>query len=181
MQIKKNVSIEEKIIEIRSQKVLLDSDIAEFYGVETKHINQAVKNNSIKFPQGYVLELSHAEWQTLKSKFLTSNELRGGKTKRPKAFTEKGLYMLATILKSPQAAETSIAIIETYAKLREVTQSIGQLSTIQDEKQKQGLLKRSGTLITELFDNSSIKNESETTIEINFAVLKLKHTIKKGK
>ncbi len=90
--------IESKIIDIRGQKVLLDKDVAEIYGVETKRINEAVKNNPDKFPGNYILELSKNEWDTLKSKFSTS--IKGGKVKIPNAFTEKGLYMLATILKS---------------------------------------------------------------------------------
>ena len=77
------------------------ADIAEIYGVETKHINQAVKNNPDKFPAGYVIELDKTEWDRLKSKILTS--IKGGKVKRPCAFPEKGLYMMATILKSKQA------------------------------------------------------------------------------
>jgi hypothetical protein len=92
--------IETKIFEIRNQKVLLDSDVAYLYGVETRAINQAVKNNPNKFPDGYIIELTNIEWNALKSKFSTS--IRGGKTKLPKAFTEKGLYMLSTILKHNQ-------------------------------------------------------------------------------
>jgi len=77
------------------------ADIAEIYGVETKHINQAVKNNPDKFPAGYVIELDKAEWDGLKSKIMTS--IKGGKVKRSSTFPEKGLYMMATILKSKQA------------------------------------------------------------------------------
>ena len=93
--------VQNKIVEIQGQKVILDSDVAELYEVETKRINEAVKNNPSKFPDGYIVELSKNEWDLLKSKFSTSK--RGGKVKLPKAFTEKGLYMLATILKSKVA------------------------------------------------------------------------------
>ena len=93
--------VQSKIFNLRNQSVIMDSDVAALYGVETKEINQAFKNNPDKFPSGYILTLRSAEWAQLKSKFLTSN--RGGKVKLPQAFTEKGLYMLATILKSPQA------------------------------------------------------------------------------
>ncbi len=78
--------------------LVIDADIAELYGVETKRINKAVKNNPDKFPDGYLFELNKKEWNSLKSKFSTS--IKGGKVKLPTAFTEKGLYMLATILKS---------------------------------------------------------------------------------
>ena len=89
------------IIEIRGQSVLLDSDVAKIYGVETKRINEAVRNNLDKFPSGYVIELDKSEWGALKSQFSTST--KGGKVKLPSMFTEKGLYMLATIFKSPVA------------------------------------------------------------------------------
>ena len=100
--------IQESILEIRGQKVLLDQDVALIYGVETKRINEAVKNNLEKFPEGYLIQISKDEWVGLKSKFSTSK--RGGKVKPPTAFPEKGLYMLATILKSPQATEATFTI-----------------------------------------------------------------------
>jgi len=96
--------------------VILDSDVAELYGVETKRINEVVRNNPEKFPSGYVLILEKKEWDVLKSKI--SSSIKGGKVKLPKAFTEKGLYMLATILKSERATETTIAIVETFAKFK---------------------------------------------------------------
>lgn len=86
--------IADKIIEIRDQKVILDSDVADFYGVETKRINEAVTRNPEKFPLGYLIELKQAEWIVLKSQFAISIQSKGGKIKTPKAFTEKGLYML---------------------------------------------------------------------------------------
>ena len=114
MQIVQQADVQEKLIDIRNQKVLIDADVAELYGVETKRINEAVKNNLEKFPDGYSFELSKEEWEGVKSKFSTS-PLGGGKVKRPNAFSKKGLYMLATILKSPKAVETTLAIIETFA------------------------------------------------------------------
>ena len=92
MDIVKLESVEDKIIEIKGEKVIVDSDIALLYGVETREINQAVKNNPDKFPEGYIFEISKNEWNGLKSKFLTS--IKGGKVKLPAAFTEKGLTCL---------------------------------------------------------------------------------------
>ena len=90
--------IEEQLIDIQGHKVLLDRDVASLYGVETKRINEAVKNNKEKFPADYLIVLTKTEWTLLQSKFSTANF---SKTRvAPKAFTEKGLYMLATILKS---------------------------------------------------------------------------------
>jgi hypothetical protein len=111
--------VKEKIIEVRGQKIILDSDVALLDGVETKRVNEAVKNNPRKFPNGYLIEVDNSEWEGLKSKFSTS--IKGGKTKLPTAFTERGLYMLATILKSTNAIETTIAIIEAFAQLKELT------------------------------------------------------------
>jgi hypothetical protein len=117
--------------------VILDSDVAELYGVETKRINEAVKNNLEKFPEGYIFELDQNEWKNLKSKFSTSSW--GGKHKLPTAFTEKGLYMLATILKSPAAVKTTIAIVETFAKVRNLSQKINELATVSNKETQKKL------------------------------------------
>ena len=136
-----------------------------------------MRNNPDKFPYEYIVELSKNEWDLLKSKISTSK--RGGKVKTPKAFTEKGLYMLATILKSKVATQTTIAIIETFAKIKGLTRTIKELSTTQEEPKQQNLMKKSGQIIAEILDDDLVTSESETTIEINFAILKFKHTIKK--
>ena len=171
--------VESKIIEIRNQKVLLDSDVAELYGVETKRVNEAVSNNPDKFPDGYIIVLTNNEWNTLKSKFSTS--IKGGKTKLPKAFTERGLYMLATIMKSNKATQTTLTIIETFARIKQLSRNIKELSEIKDDKNKKNLMQKSGEIIAEILDNDLALNETETSIELNFAVLKFKHTIKKKK
>ena len=105
----------------------------------------------------------------------------GGKVKLPKAFTEKGLYMLATILKSEKATSTTIAIIETFAKIKNLSRNIKELSKGQGEQQRQNLLQKSGEIISDILYDDLVTNQSETSIEINFAVLKFKHTIKKSK
>jgi len=99
----------------------------------------------------------------------------------PTAFSEKGLYMLATILKSRQAVQATLSIIETFAKIRELSRSIQTLSTVQDKPAQKALLQKSGELISGLFDDDLQTKGTETTIELNFAVLKFKHTIKKQK
>ena len=170
-------NLQDRILEIRDQKVLLDVDVAEIYGVETKRINEAVKNNPDKFPTGYVIELDKTEWDGLKSKFSTS--IRGGKVKLPTAFPEKGLYMLATILKSRQAVQATLAIIETFSKMRKLSSNIKALSNIKDKGEQQALMRKSGEIIAELLDDDLETSETETSIELNFAVLKFKHTIKK--
>ena len=174
-------NIESKIIEIREKKVLLDIDVAKLYEVETKRINEAVKNNPDKFPNGYIIELNNKEWDFLKSKISTlKNKGRGQHSKYlPKAFTEKGLYMLATILKSKVATQTTIAIIETFDKVKKLTQTINELSKNPEKDKQQSLMQKSGEIISELLAHDLQTSESETTIEVNFAVLKFKHTIKK--
>ena len=165
------------IIEIRGQSVLLDSDVANIYGVETKRINEAVKNNPDKFPQNYLFELSQDELANLRSKISTA---KLSKTRVvPKAFTEKGLYMLATILKSSVATQATISIIETFTKIRELSRNVKELSTIQDKAQQKTLMQRSGELIAEILDDDLQTSDAETSIELNFAVLKFKHTVKK--
>ena len=119
---------ENKIIVIREQRVILDRDVAELYGVTTKEVNQALRNNPAKFPDGYVIELNNSEKNELVKTFDRFESMKHS-TVAPHAFTEKGLYMLATILKSPMAAEVTIAIVETFAKLRQVARAIGKVNT----------------------------------------------------
>jgi len=179
MDIVKFESVENNILTIRGMKVILDSDVADLYGVETKRINEAVKNNPNRFPPGYLFELTSNELDDLRSKFSTA---KFSKTRSlPKAFTEKGLYMLATILSSEKAIATTIAIIETFAKIKVLSSTIKALTTVQDKQEQQALMQRSGQVIAEILDDDLVTNESETTIELNFAVLKFKHTIKKKK
>ncbi len=174
----KHENIESKILEIRGQKVIIDRDVAELYGVETKRVNEAVKNNPDKFPESYLFELNKNEFEILRSKISTT---KFAKTRvAPKAFTEKGLYMIATVLKSKAAIEATFAIIEIFAKVKELTSTINELSANPPKEQQQSLMQKSGEIISDLLDNDLKMSESETTIELNFAVLKFKHTIKKG-
>lgn len=144
-----HLAVEEKIIEIRNQHVIIDTDVAQLYGVETKRINEAVSRNTDKFPQSYLIELTQEEWEPLKSQFATS--IKGGKTKLHTAFTEKGLYMLATILKSPKATETTLAIIETFKKVREISRTIKAIpQTPQNSPKYQELMQKTGDLISDL-------------------------------
>jgi hypothetical protein len=173
------LQIEDKIINIQGNAVIVDTDVAMLYGVETKRINEAVRNNPDKFPDGYYIQLTEKEWNTMKSKYSTST--KGGKTKTPKAFTEKGLYMLATILKSKKATETTIGIIEIFAKIRSLGRNIRELSKMSDENQRYPVLQKAGGMIAEIFESDLGLSETETSVELNFAVIKFKHTIRKGK
>ena len=171
-------NLKELIIELRGQSILLDSDVAQIYGVETRDINKAVANNPDKFPAGYIIELSKSEKTELVENFHRFDKLKHS-TVNPKAFAEKGLYMLATILKSPQATQATISIVETFSKIRELSRSIKELSMVQDKADQKSLMQKSGELIAEIFDDDLQTSDTETSIELNFAVLKFKHTIKK--
>jgi hypothetical protein len=111
-------SIKDKIHTIRNLQVMLDKDLAELYGVETKRINEAVRNNQDKFMDDFYFELTNNEFENLRSKFSTANF---SKTRtNPKVFTEQGIYMLATILKSKVASEVTVYIIKTFANMRKL-------------------------------------------------------------
>nr|DAX74624.1 MAG TPA: hypothetical protein [Caudoviricetes sp.] len=172
--------VRDKVVRLRDQDVLLDADVAELYGVETKRVNEAVRNNPEKFPNGYILELQQSEKQYVVENF---DHLQGLKKSpvTPKAFTEKGLYMLATIMKSDRATQTTIAIIEAFAKLRELSRTIGEMSANPDEFKQKTLMQKSGEIMADLFGEDMQTTDTETEIELNFAVLKLKHTIKRKK
>ena len=111
------------MIIVRGESVLLDRDVAALYGVETKVLNQAVKRNAERFPDGYILTMTPEECS--RSQIVTLNGRRGSNIKYlPHVFTERGLYMLATILKGERAVRTSLAIVETYAQVREMVRSV---------------------------------------------------------
>ena len=107
-------AVSDKIVQLKGQEVILDFVVAELYEVETREINQAVKNNPKKFPKGYVFEIDNKDLTEIKSNFLISNN--HARRAKPKAFTEKGLYMLATILKGDKAIHTTITIIDSICK-----------------------------------------------------------------
>jgi len=172
--------VENKIIEIRNQKVLLDIHVAQLYEVETREINQAVKNNPEKFPEGYVLCLSKDEKNEVIKNFDNLEKIKFS-PKPPNAFTESGLYMLATILKGSKATQTTLTIIETFARIKQLSRNIKQLSEVKDDKNKKSLMQKSGEIIAEILEDDLSLSETETTIELNFAVLKFKHTVKKKK
>ena len=172
--------IENKIIELKGQKVILDSAVAGLYNVSTKEVNQAVSNNPDKFPQNYVFELTREEKADVVKNFDHLDKIKYS-PHLPKAFTEKGLYMLATILKGDKAVQTTISIIETFAKLRKLTRNIKALSVTGDKSAQKALMRESGGLAAEIFDEGLETIGSETSIEVNFAVLKLKHIIKRKK
>ena len=112
---------ERAILYIRAQKVMLDSDLAELYGVETKVLNQAVQRNQRRFPGDFAFVLSKQEVADLKSQIVTSSW--GGRRKPPRAFTEQGVAMLSSVLNSERAVEVNIEIMRAFVRLRKLMAS----------------------------------------------------------
>ena len=184
--------VEGKIVEIRGQKALLDRHVAEIYGVETREVNQAVKNNPRKFPQGYVLELTKEESSALRSKLLTLDALRSNNsTLEPssvkgryskynfKAFTRKGLYMLATCLKSDRAADATVAIIETFDKVQTLKRELLELHQETDKEVQKTKMQHFGEVLSDIVMPDLQTSETESSLEINFFIGKIKHTVKR--
>src|SRR6476660_10585212 len=103
---------------IRGEKVMLDSDLARLYGVEARALNQAVARNRKRFPADFMFQLTLGEYESLRSQIVTSKKGRGGRRFRPYAFTEQGVAMLSSVLRSTRAVEVNIAIMRTFVQLR---------------------------------------------------------------
>ena len=174
-------AVKSRMLQVRGQQVLLDRDVAALYGVETRIINQAVKNNPEKFPAGYVAELSSDELMTLQSKFLTANVSSKSRA-LPKVFTERGLYMLATILKGERAVRATLAIIETYAQVRAMVRDMEALQSLKDGSVEQASkLTQAGHKLASLIGDNLSTASTKTTIELNLAVLKITHEVTRSK
>lgn len=178
-------NIQDKLFRLRNMYVLLDADVASLYGVETKHINQAVRNNPEKFPAGYVFELQSTEKQEVVKNFDHLKNLKFS-TITPRAFTEKGLYMLATILKSPVATQATLAIVETFAKVRELKQGLVEMQTAMEAgtatpKEQKLMISRFGETLSDIVMPELKTYETEASMELNFFIGKLKYTVKRRK
>lgn len=133
--------IESRILAIRGQKVLLDADLADLYGVETRRLNEQVRRNLERFPADFMFQLDDAEYAALMSQFATSKPGRGGRRKLPLAFTEHGAIMAATVLNSPRAVEVSVYVVRAFVRLREALGSSKELAAKLDAlEQKTELL-----------------------------------------
>ena len=175
------------MLTLRGQLVLLDRDVANLYEVETREINQAVRNNPDKFPVGYVFSLNETEFSAWKSKILMSNITKSEKNgiskglrHTPVAFTERGLYMLATILKGARAVKTTLAIIETYAQVRELVRTMEAIQSVKDGgKQQKSLLQKTGEVLAGIVGENLATESEEIDIELNFAIVKIHRKITK--
>jgi len=150
--------IVEKIYIIRGQKVMMDKDLAEMYGVEAKRLNEAVRRNASRFPGDFMLQLTNAEWENLKTHFATSSW--GGVRKLPYASTEQGVAMLSSVLRSERAIQVNIQIIRVYTKMKQLLLDNKDLWA-KIEKIEQALLKKDEEVkaIFKLLKNLLIKEE----------------------
>jgi phage regulator Rha-like protein len=189
MEIMKFETLESRLIKYNNQMVLLDSDVAELYGVETKDINKAVKNNPNKFPDGYLLELTKEEKSKVVENFHHLEKLKYS-PHNPKVFTEKGLYMLATILKSEVAAQATIQIVKTFSKIKELSRNINAIMKTTNEEIQQDLAKKSNQILEEIIeiepdvlenDEDGEVIETTTKFEFNLGFAKVSRSVKKIK
>ena len=134
------VHIESRILIIRAQKILLDTDLAGLYGVTTSALVQAVKRNLDRFPDDFMFQLDANEWEALRSQSVISNVGRGGRRYAPYAFTEQGVAMLSSVLSSAQAIAVNIEIMRAFVRLREVIVSNKELAERLDELENKAKL-----------------------------------------
>lgn len=170
--------VEDKIAVIRNQEVIADADVASLYGVQTKEVNQAVKNNPDKFPALYMFELTSSELSDLRSKLLTTNVSPKSRS-TTKVFTDRGLYMLATILKGDKARDVTFAIIETFAKVRELKRELLELHQETDKEVQKTKIQHFGEVLSDIVMPDLQTQETESSLEINFFIGKIKHTVKR--
>jgi hypothetical protein len=161
--------IEKMIYVIRGQKVMLDSDLAELYGVLTKNLNKAVHRNIGRFPDDFMFQLTAVEAESLRFQFGTSNVGRGGRRYSPVVFTEAGVAMLSSVLNSDQAAKVNIAIIRTFIKLRSYLSMENSLNQRMD-KLEQGTNK----LFKIVFERLDLVEDATPTLKPNHKKIGLK-------
>jgi phage regulator Rha-like protein len=128
--------IEERIYLVRGQRVMLDSDLAELYGVETKNLLKAVKRNFERFPEDFIFQMTSEEFGRLRFQFGTSNVGRGGRRYLPYAFTEHGAIMAASVLRSERAVKVSVHVVRAFVKLRQIVASHRQLAQKMEELER---------------------------------------------
>ena len=172
--------VETMIVTLRNVPVIADADVAALYGVETKRVNEAVRNNFVRFPKDYMFELTKSELRELRSKNSSTN-VSSMNRNSTKVFTEKGLYMLATILKSEQATAATFAIIETFTKVRSLKRELVELHKETDKEKQVSKMKHFGDVLTDIVMPDLDVAETESSLELNFIIGKIKHTVKRVK
>ena len=175
-----SADVQKRIVVVRRQSVILDVDVAALYGVETKRVNEAVRNNPDKFPVDYMFVLTADELLDLRSKISSAKPSPKSRV-LPKAFTEKGLYMLATVLKSRRAVDATFAIIETFAKVRGLKRELVELHNEKDRKRQAEKMNHFGETLADIVMPDLDTVETESSLELNFIIGKIKHTVRRIK
>ena len=189
MQMIKFETLEKKLIKLEDEYVLLDKDVAELYDIEPKKLRQQLKRNLDKFPKDYAYQVSDDMFDLMVSQNVTpSKQSFGGAL--PWVFTEKGLYMVATILKSKNALEATFTIIETFAKIKKLSRNINAIMKTSDEEKQQELAKESNMILEEVIeiepdiiedDSDGEVIETTTKFEFNLEFAKVSRSVKKVK
>ena len=155
--------IQSKIYEVRGQKVMLDFDLAEMYQVETRILNQSVKRNQSRFPEDFMFQLTNEEWEDMSSQFVIPSRAKRPKSALPLAFTEHGVVMLSSILRSDIAIQTSVLIVRAFVAIRQLiakfpVDRVGQLENQMEELKN---------YIEEAFtDYNDINEDTRTQLEL---------------
>lgn len=155
--------IQSKIYEVRGQKVMLDFDLAEMYQVETRILNQSVKRNQSRFPEDFMFQLTNEEWEDMSSQFVMTSRTKRPKSALPLAFTEHGVVMLSSILRSDIAIQTSVLIVRAFVAIRQLiakfpVDRVGQLENQMEELKN---------YIEEAFtDYNDINEDTRTQLEL---------------
>ena len=156
--------IQSKIYEIRGQKVMLDFDLAEMYQVETRVLNQAVKRNIERFPKDFMFQLTLEEWESISSQFVMTSRMKRPKSAMPLAFTEHGVVMLSSVLRSDIAIQTSVLIVRTFVAMRQLITAAPQIDRVGQLEQQMKELKG---YIEEVFaDYNDINDDTRMQLEL---------------
>jgi len=155
--------IQSKIYEIRGQKVMLDFDLAEIYQVETRVLNQAVKRNIERFPKDFMFQLMADEWETISSQFVMTSRMKRPKSAMPLAFTEHGVVMLSSVLRSDIAIQTSVLVVRAFVAMRQLIAS----PQIDRVGQLENQMKELKDYIEEVFaDYNDINDDTRMQLEL---------------
>jgi hypothetical protein len=179
-------TLENKLINVSGELVLLDKDVANLYKIEPKKLRQQLKRNIDKFPKDYAYQLTEHDLNTMVSQNVTpSKQTFGGSL--PYVFTEKGLYMVATILKSKEATNATFIIIETFANIRKLSRNLNAIDENQTKEEQQSLVSKSNILLEKIIDiqpATTLKDdetEIETKVELNIGFVKISRVVKTKK
>lgn len=156
--------IQSKIYEIRGQKVMLDFDLAEMYQIETRVLNQAVKRNIERFPKDFMFQLTLEEWNSISSQFVMTSRMKRPRSAIPLAFTEHGVVMLSSVLRSDIAIQTSVLIVRAFVAMRQLITAVPQINRVGQLEQQ---IKELKDYIEEVFaDYNDINDDTRMQLEL---------------